>query len=297
MKHRLFALALIGCTGLAQAASLGGHLSATLEADTISGQARDLGADLLVDDWLIGAYATGRDVSYKDPDGSARVRTQNAGAHLSYQGTIWGAGLAYNHYDDGELVTTREWAGKASWQRGGLRISAKLHQRQHDLDLTLGQRSLSDAFSSTGLGLGLRWQFDNQASIYGNAIHYDYSKDQVLEDTLRRLRQLYFQQPLARRRIRAAYFSVQGANAQVRGNLIANGYSAGFDYPVGEHWLSANYTLNQAEVDGSLSQSVSLYWSHTLDPQWALDIYTGYASGDLLVSSGFAGLTLHWFID
>lgn len=245
---------------------------------------------------MLGVYLTQRDVTYEERNGTTQANTQNTGAHLSYQGEVWGGGLAYNYYDDGELVLTREWSANASWRHGPLKLSVNARQRQHDHALTLSDTALRDAFDSTGLALGVRWAFDNSASLYGNYIHYDYSKDQLLEDTLRQLRWLYIFRPDDRRRILTALFNIRGANAQVRGNLIANGYSAGLDYPVGEHWLSLNYTLNEAEVDGSLSESASVYWSHNLSPDWGLDVYFGQARGDQLADSTYAGLTLHWFI-
>lgn len=298
MQLRLLTIVcLLALAPVLQSAELGGHLAATLEADNNQGQARDLGADLLIDDWLLGVYLTQRDVTYEERSGNTQVNTQNWGTHLSYQGDVWGSGLAYNRYDDGELVQTREWTAKASWRHGPVKLSANAHQRQHDLSLTISEPELRDAFDSTGLGLGLRWEFENTASLYGNYIHYDYSKDQLLEETLRQLRLLYLFRPDDRRRLLSALFSVRGANAQVRGNLIANGYSVGVDYPIGEHWLSLNYTLNEAEVDGSQSDSASVYWSHNLSPAFGLDIYAGLARGDQLADSSFAGLTLHWFIE
>lgn len=297
MKRVFLLLLLVGFNPQSLGSDLGGHLALTLETDTNQGQARDLGADLLIGQWLTGIYVSQRDVSYEETEGSTKVRTQNAGAHASLEGEVWGGGLAYNHYDDGELVITREWSAKVSWQQGPLRLTANARQRQHDLTLALGQATVKDSFDSVGLGLGARWQFDNSASVYANAIHYDYAKDQLLDDTLRQLRLLYLLRPDDRRRLLTALFSVRGANAQVRGNLIANGYSAGADYPIGEHWLSINYTLNEAEVDGSLSESASLYWAHTLTSQLGLDVYLGHARGDQLLDSTYAGLTLHWFID
>lgn len=281
---------------IAQAVDVGGHIALTGELDTNRGQAQDLGVDLLADDWFLGVYASGRDVSYEEWDGSTQVYTQSTGAYVSYDGSVWGSGLAYNAYDDGELVNTREWAARLSWAHKALKITTNIHRRQHDLDLELGQFQVSDAFSSLGLGLGVRWQFESDASIYASAIHYDYSKDDLLQDTLRRIVQQFIYQPEQRRRLRAAYFSVQGANAQVRGNLIADGYSTGVDYPVGEHWLSANYSLNFAEVDGSRSESFSVSWQHTLSEDWGLDVYAGLARGDQLLDSNFGGLTIHWFV-
>ena len=294
-KALLFVALWLPCA-LAQANDVGGHLALTLEADTNQGQARDLGGDLLLNDWLFGAYLTERDVTYEEIDGQSTVTNRNAGIHSSYEAENWGGGLAYNQYDDGELVVTREWAARLHADVDALRLTAHVRQRSHDLDLRLGNFNVEDAFDSLGLGLAARWRFDNDASVYGSYLHYDYSKDQVLTTTFQQLRLLYLLRPDYRVQLLRALFTVSGANAQVRGNLISDGYSMGFDYPIGEHWLSGNYTINEAEIDGSLSESVTLYWQHTLNDQWALDAYIGHATGDQLVDSTYAGLTLHWFL-